>query len=673
LIDRRAWLAALAAFVVAIAVYLPKTGNHFTFDDGAFILRNPYLHDWRSALGEFGRDQARLYRPLRSLALAALTGAFGQDHALPFHLAGIFFHAVCAALTTLIVWLLVADPLPAIRNSQFAMEAALVAGLIFALHPVHADRVANITGSFDLLGLALGWTAWLLALAAVRAPRAPVNRPPSAPSTVNRQPSTVCAVNRQPSTVIRQPSTVNRQPSTVNRQPSTSVLAWGAALLMLLGCLASEEALMALPLAALSIWLPFPSAPAISLRCLTESKPRQKAKHPFRLFPFSFFHFPSFLSSLAFAALAYLALRAFVLGGAARTTTYAAGNLASTFWTMPVVVWRYIGLLIFPVGLSPAYAPTIHTHADPLAVAALLGVAGLITVAIAVARRAPVASMALGWFLLGLAPFSNLLPGDTLMAERYLYAGLGGFALAGGVAFAALRRAYRERPRAETRRHGVSGTGHWPLATDHCPDRPPSTVNRQPSAASVVLAAILVLYSAGVVSRCRAWGSPLRLWTEAATREPNSFLANLNAGYHTLQAHRLRDGERFAQQANRLDPQRAEPLLQLAEVAFQKQAPAEGLRLLEAAIKADPSYCASYDALASRRVVADDPSGAAQAAAAALHCDPADPSAHYVFAYLLFSAGRCEQAAPHIDAVLRAFPRPREYAAALELREKCRK
>jgi tetratricopeptide (TPR) repeat protein len=578
LIDRRAWRAAAAVFVAALAIYLPKTVNHFgyTFDDGPYILQNSYLRSWSGALGEFGRDQARIYRPLRSLALATLTGLFGQDRALPFELAGMLFHAVCSAVFTLIVWWLAADP-----------PAALVAGLIFALHPVHADRVANIMGSFDLLGLALGWTAWLLALTAVRGGR--------------------------------------------------PRLAWGAGLAMLAGCFASEEALMVVPLAALSFVLWPAGAGETSAK--GKDLARRHGGHGVRKASakkHSWWRRFYALIFLAVAAGAYFAVRTHVLGGVARHKAYPAGDLINTIWTTSIVIWRYLGLLVFPVGLSMAYGPVIHTRPDALVLVALLGLIGLGAAALAAFRRAPLATMALGWFFLGLAPFSNLLPNDALMAERFLYAGLGGFALAGGVLFAALLRQRRK-------------------------------------AASAVLAAILALYGAGVVTQCRAWGNPARLWTEAATREPNSFLATNQAASEMLMVQRLRDAERFSQQANRLDPRRPEPLLNLAVIAFADRKRDEGMRFLETAIRTAPGFGYSYDLLALRLSFDHDADGAAKAAAVAarLH-PPGDPAREYVTALLLVSAGLCDQAAPAIEAVLGTHPRAPEYSVTMALREKCR-
>jgi tetratricopeptide (TPR) repeat protein len=543
LFTRAAVRAAMVVFAVATAVYLPKTVNRFTFDDRIFILLDANVRDVHAALGEFGRDQARLYRPLRSVALASLTSAFGRQRPLPFHVAGILLHAACAALLTLIVWLLVADP-----------PAALFAGLIFALHPVHADRVANITGSFDLLGLALGWGAWLLALLYDRGARA--------------------------------------------------WTAGAAALALLLGCLASEEALMVWPLAA-ACFLLWPG----------DRRRRRRV-----------------MALLTAVVAGYLLARSLVLGGAARTAAYAAGSLSNTIWTMAVVAWRYVGLLFFPVGLSAAYGPTVRTQLDPAAAAGLLGIAALLGAAVALRRR-PAISLAIVWFFLGLAPFSNLLRGDTLMAERYLYAGSGGFALAAGLLAAGLR------------------------------------VRRR--AATAAMAVVLAIYAVGVVSRCAAWGRPVQLWTEAAVREPNSFLANLNAGYHSLVAGKTNNAERFAAQARRLEPQRAEPLMQLAEVAFGRHADGEAVRWLTTATETDPAYCPAFSALAKACVQTKDYPRAARTAVAALNCDPQESGAHYVLAYLLVAAGHCDEAAAHWSAIIRAQPEPPDYQAAIELRAHC--
>ena len=541
---RRLLVAALAVWLIAAAVYLPKLPNRFTFDDRVFIQTDPHLHTISGALGEFTRDQARLYRPLRSLILAGVIAVFGLENSLPYQLAGIIFHATLAALMFAIVWLI-------LRNGL----AAFGAGLVFALHPVHADRVANITGSFDLPGIMLGYAAWACALwydAAGKPWRL-----------------------------------------------------WLAALLLALGCLASEEALMAWPLLLGSLIL------------IAGERGRR-----IRL-----------VVVLTAVVVFHLILRSVILGGLGRTAEYAAGSLGNSILTMPVILWRYVGLLFWPVGLSPAYGPRIYDSFSPAVVAALVGIAALLALMVLARRRAPWLTLGIGWFFIGLAPFCNLLPGDTLMAERYLYSALAGFAVLAGWALG--RAAIR------------------------------------PRAALTVVVVVLVAYAAGTVGRCRVWGNPPVLWAQAATREPASFLANLNAGYHSLQVRRFTDAQRFAMQAQRLKPERAEPLLQLGEAAIRQEDLRKGIDYLQRAVAADPKHCSAYSALAQALVMAGDHRRAAAVAGKAIKCDPRETQAHYVLAYLLVVAGKCELAKPHLATILRTQPRPQEYEPARQLIQHC--
>jgi cytochrome c-type biogenesis protein CcmH/NrfG len=537
-------VAALGVFVAATLAYLPKVRNRFTFDDPVFITQNPRLRSLHEVALEFTRNQARLFRPLRSATLAGIIAVCGTERPLPFHLAGICFHASASALVLLIVWLTLAD-----------FPAAVAAGLIFALHPVHADRAVNITGSFDLLGLMLGYAAWALLL----------------------------AYNR-------------------GGKPWLGPL---GALTLLLGCLASEEAVMVAPLLAVCLFI-----------AAGDRRRRRWAL------------------LLAFAmVIAYVAIRTKPVHGVARTFEYAAGGFGPTVWTMAVVFWKYVGLLLFPIGLSPAYGPHIYSTPSLASAAGLAGIVALLALGVVSRRRAPAVSLAVAWFCLGLAPFSNLLPSDTLMVERYLYAGLGGFAVAGGAAWAALAR----------RRRSAIAVG----------------------------AVVWAIYAVGVASRCAAWWQPLVLWGQAAVRQPNSYLANLNGGYHSLMALRLDDAERFAQRAHALEPNRPEPLLQLGDLAVNRGDPRGGLAFYDRAIAASPEFCSAYTASASAYVLLEEPQRAGEAALAAIQCDPAETHARYVLAYLFVSAGDCAAAAPQLEAILRATPRPAAYAPALDLRKRC--
>jgi len=94
---------------------------------------------------------------------------------------------------------------------------------------------------------------------------------------------------------------------------------------------------------------------------------------------------------------------------------------------------RYVGLLLFPVTMRPFYdlpRPTSLLEPWPLAGAGLL--VGVVALGVFWWRRLPEASFGLGWFLVTLAPYLDLLvisPRRMGLADRYLYGASVGFLL----------------------------------------------------------------------------------------------------------------------------------------------------------------------------------------------------------------------------------------------------
>lgn len=155
-----------ASWVVAIvsaAVFVNSMWNGFAFDDHHIIVNNPEIHDldglprailapyWPTA---FGRDIG-LWRP-------ATTGSFGLLYALgggspvPFHVANVLGHVAVSVLVLRVL----ARLMP--------IAAALTAALVFAVHPVHVEAVANAVGLAEILSTAAVMGACLIHL---RAPR----------------------------------------------------------------------------------------------------------------------------------------------------------------------------------------------------------------------------------------------------------------------------------------------------------------------------------------------------------------------------------------------------------------------------------------------------------------------------------------------------------------------
>jgi hypothetical protein len=136
--------AVLAALVAAVA-YLLAVRNGWAGDDMVAIRDNPATKSIGAALGAWfepywpeGFRWAGLYRPFTILT-------YGVDWAISggavwwFHLTNVVLHALVVFLVVLVA----AAWLPPI--------GALVAGLLFALHPVHVEAVANTVGRAEVL------------------------------------------------------------------------------------------------------------------------------------------------------------------------------------------------------------------------------------------------------------------------------------------------------------------------------------------------------------------------------------------------------------------------------------------------------------------------------------------------------------------------------------------
>lgn len=128
--------------------------------------------------------------------------------------------------------------------------------------------------------------------------------------------------------------------------------------------------------------------------------------------------------------------------------------------TMLTIMPRVARLLVFPTHLSGDYSPpdTPMAHAlDPLQIPGLFICVGVVMLAFALRRRAPVASLGLFWVIIAFAPVSNLLvPAGFIIAERTLFFPSVGVALvAGVVVMAVLERDLRIEKRVVALATGV--------------------------------------------------------------------------------------------------------------------------------------------------------------------------------------------------------------------------
>jgi tetratricopeptide (TPR) repeat protein len=149
----------------------------------------------------------------------------------------------------------------------------------------------------------------------------------------------------------------------------------------------------------------------------------------------------------------------------------------------------YARLLVLPLDLRVHYTDLqVRSLAEPRALLGLAVAGGLLAALIRLRRASPPTTFWLGWFLLFILPFTNILVNvGTPLAERILY-----IASAAGAALAGLLAA------AIQRRHG-----------------------RSPAVTAAVAAGLVLLPAAGLtLARNRDWVDPQRFWRREWTYNP---------------------------------------------------------------------------------------------------------------------------------------------------------
>jgi protein O-mannosyl-transferase len=138
--------AAVLAGALAALVYANSLTNEFAYDDLHIITENTGIHALESVPGallapywpdRYGR-QLGLWRPTTTLVLGLQYAVAGENPTL-YHVVNVVAHA----LATVLVVLLLAELL--------SLPAAFAAGLLFAVHPVHTEAVANVIGIAEIL------------------------------------------------------------------------------------------------------------------------------------------------------------------------------------------------------------------------------------------------------------------------------------------------------------------------------------------------------------------------------------------------------------------------------------------------------------------------------------------------------------------------------------------
>ena len=345
----------LAVFVAALIPYLNSLSNGFAFDDAFIIQNNARVHNirawrdiwltpyWPSLGAELG-----LYRPL-SIFLYAVQWAAGDSARWVFHLSNVLLHALVSTLLFVLL-------------TRFAARVpALIGALVFAVHPVHTEAVANVVGQAELTAAALVLVACII--------------------HAKRPEGTAVSWGRRVTITVLYAVALLAKESAV-------VL---PGLLVLIDCMQRRIRLDA------KGWRTYVSDMALPILLLV-------------------------ITLAAYLALRYAALGGTITGlDAGPAFPYLKEHrLLNAFRAFP----EYLRLLFFPADLTVDYAPATVFAVESWTLMAVVGCALLIGLVVLAATTPwnPLIGAAPAWFIIAISPVSNIFfPIGVLIAERTLY------------------------------------------------------------------------------------------------------------------------------------------------------------------------------------------------------------------------------------------------------------
>jgi tetratricopeptide (TPR) repeat protein len=364
--------------LLAFLVFANTLANGFAYDDIWIIQDRDLVHGlgrlpellttdyWPSRFG------SGLYRPLTLLTFAFDWWLWGGAP-FGFHLVNVLLHAaVTAGLTALLL-------------RFFPWWAALLGGIVYAVHPVHTEAVANVVGRAELLSALFIVSACLLYVGVVKRD---------------------------------------------GRLGAGRLFAIAA--LYVLAVLSKE---LGVVLPALLLVLDLPD--------LARGRGRWIGSYVRTRLPLV-----AALTAvlLGYLGVRWWVLGA-PIESVPDKIFIPDASLATRFFTMARVWPRYLQLLFIPTELSADYSPAVILPASQLTPLGALGVglvAAIVVLAVSSYRRRPEFAVAVAWAAIALLPVSNLVfVAEIVLAERTLY--LPSIAVSMIVAVAALAARVRLR------------------------------------------------------------------------------------------------------------------------------------------------------------------------------------------------------------------------------------
>ena len=302
---------------------------------------------------------------------------------------------------------------------------------------------------------------------------------------------------------------------------------------------------------------------------------------------------------------------------------YSGGGLTvgQRLLTQARVVVFYIGLLVWPapsrLNLDHDFAPSTSLLDPVSTLAALLLLAGLSAAAAVFARRAPLGTFAVFWFLGNLVIESSVIRLETVFEHRtYLPSVLPAVALA----FYLIR------------------------------------ILRSKKAAAVVMVAIALGWAGWTYQRAQVWGDAVALWQDCVRKSPGKARPYNNLGNALVTAGRLAEALPNFEKAIAISPQYADALYNLGYASLRLGNTEAGVRHLRATLKLEPENHMAHNNLGIGYLMQEDYAQAVAHFSEAVRLRPRFETARNNLGVALRNQGRLEEAVTQLTEAIRINP-----------------
>ena len=153
---------SLLLFLLAFGLYISSVGFEYVLDDQIVLTKNNFVKKGfggikdilttESMTGYFGEQKNLIvggrYRPLSIVTFAIEYGFFGANSKVSH-----FINVLLYGLTGLLLFRILSILFPIKENQKWYFSMPFIASLLFVLHPIHSEVVANVKGRDEIMTL----------------------------------------------------------------------------------------------------------------------------------------------------------------------------------------------------------------------------------------------------------------------------------------------------------------------------------------------------------------------------------------------------------------------------------------------------------------------------------------------------------------------------------------